>query len=81
MSVFSSCTCGGLGDEGIGESLCPMKHFLLLLGRAALAPRSFLCLLWLWAVVSQGSWFVMALSQEMQVRGKVISHGQAAKKL
>lgn len=30
---------------------------------------------------SQGSWSVMALSQELQVRGKVLSHGQTVKKL
>lgn len=74
MSVFSS-TCGGLGGEG--EFLCPVKYFLSLLGRGALAPRTFLlslCLLRLWAGVSQGSWSAVALSQELQVRGKVISH-------
>lgn len=66
------------------DLLCPVEHLLLLLGSGALAPQIFLlslCLVWLWAGVSQGFCFVVALSKELQVRGNIISHGLTVKKL
>lgn len=90
MSVFSS-TCGALGDEGIGELLHPVKHFLLVLGRGGFSsmylfvpvpavalgrrqPRLLVCHGFVPGLVRK--WL-----QELQVRGKVISHGQTVKKL
>lgn len=70
MSVFSS-TCGALGDEGIGELLRPVKHFLLVLGRGASAPRTFLsrCGSGQAAAKAPGlSWLCPRISQEVAAR-------------